>query len=118
MAAIRLDAHQHFWTYNEADYAWIDQTSHPSILKQDYLPDYLLPSLRDNGLHGCIAVQARQTEEETEYLLALKEHPDEWDKLRANPSLINSLVPEIIRWQTPLTSMRRTTTRPVVINDQ
>ena len=51
-------------------------------------------------------------------LLALQEHPDEWDKLNANPSLINSLVPEIIRWQTPLTSMRRTTTRPVVINDQ
>ena len=51
-------------------------------------------------------------------LLALQENPDEWHKLRANPSLINSLVPEIIRWQTPLTSMRRTTTRPVVIHDQ
>lgn len=41
-------------------------------------------------------------------LLALHEHPAEWAKLRANPALVDSLVPEIIRWQTPLAYMRRT----------
>jgi len=41
-------------------------------------------------------------------LLALHQHPDQWDKLRANPKLVESLVPEIIRWQTPLAHMRRT----------
>jgi cytochrome P450 len=41
-------------------------------------------------------------------LLALHEHPDQWDRLRANPKLVDSLVPEIIRWQTPLAHMRRT----------
>jgi cytochrome P450 len=41
-------------------------------------------------------------------LLALHEHPGEWAKLRANPALVDSLVPEIIRWQTPLAYMRRT----------
>src|SRR5271156_47697 len=41
-------------------------------------------------------------------LLALHEHPQEMAKLRANPELIDSLVPEIIRWQTPLAYMRRT----------
>ncbi len=41
-------------------------------------------------------------------LLALNEHPGEYDKLRANPDLITSMVPEIIRWQTPLAHMRRT----------
>jgi cytochrome P450 len=41
-------------------------------------------------------------------LLALHEHPDQWNKLRANPRLVDSLVPEIIRWQTPLAHMRRT----------
>jgi cytochrome P450 len=41
-------------------------------------------------------------------LLALHEHPQEMAKLRANPALIESLVPEIIRWQTPLAYMRRT----------
>jgi cytochrome P450 len=41
-------------------------------------------------------------------LLALHRHPEEYAKLRANPALIESMVPEIIRWQTPLAHMRRT----------
>lgn len=41
-------------------------------------------------------------------LLALNQHPEQYEKLRANPALIDSLVPEIIRWQTPLAHMRRT----------
>jgi cytochrome P450 len=41
-------------------------------------------------------------------LLALHDNPDQWTKLRANPKLVESLVPEIIRWQTPLAYMRRT----------
>ncbi|MBK8525961.1 MAG: cytochrome P450 [Rubrivivax sp.] len=41
-------------------------------------------------------------------LLALHQHPEQWAKLRANPKLVDSLVPEIIRWQTPLAYMRRT----------
>ena len=41
-------------------------------------------------------------------LLALHHHPAQMAKLRANPALIDSLVPEIIRWQTPLAYMRRT----------
>ena len=45
-------------------------------------------------------------------LLALHEHPQEMAKLRANPALVESLVPEIIRWQTPLAYMRRTA-RPI-----
>ena len=41
-------------------------------------------------------------------LLAMHDNPGEWAKLRANPALVDSLVPEIIRWQTPLAHMRRT----------
>ena len=41
-------------------------------------------------------------------LLALNENPDQYKKLVENPSLIESMVPEIIRWQTPLAHMRRT----------
>jgi cytochrome P450 len=44
-------------------------------------------------------------------LLALNCFPAEYDKLRAKPFLVESLVPEIIRWQTPLAHMRRTATR-------
>jgi cytochrome P450 len=41
-------------------------------------------------------------------LWALCKNPAEWDKLRADPSLVTSLVPEIIRWQSPIVHMRRT----------
>ncbi|MET4174739.1 cytochrome P450 [Bradyrhizobium sp. LA6.1] len=41
-------------------------------------------------------------------VLALSENPDQFDRLRANPELIDSMVPEVIRWQTPLAHMRRT----------
>jgi cytochrome P450 len=41
-------------------------------------------------------------------VLALHRHPQEWAKLQANPALVESMVPEIIRWQTPLAHMRRT----------
>ena len=42
---------------------------------------------------------------------ALNRWPEQYDKLIADPSLISNLVPEIIRWQTPLAYMRRTATR-------
>lgn len=41
-------------------------------------------------------------------VLALNQNPTEYRKLNDDPSLIASMVPEIIRWQTPLTHMRRT----------
>ena len=41
-------------------------------------------------------------------LLAMHRNPGQWAKLRANPALVDSAVPEIIRWQTPLAHMRRT----------
>jgi cytochrome P450 len=41
-------------------------------------------------------------------LLALNENPDQYDKLRADPSLIDSMVPEMIRYQSPVAHMRRT----------
>jgi cytochrome P450 len=46
-------------------------------------------------------------------VLALNQNPAEYEKLRANPDLIPSMVSEIIRWQTPLAHMRRTATRDV-----
>ena len=41
-------------------------------------------------------------------VLALNQHPDQYQKLRDNPDLIPKMIPEIIRWQTPLAYMRRT----------
>lgn len=48
-------------------------------------------------------------------VIALNENPDQYQKLRDNPELIPSMVSEIIRWQTPLTYMRRTALRDDVI---
>ena len=49
-------------------------------------------------------------------VLALNQNPDQYDKLRKNHSLITSMVPEIIRWQTPLAYMRRTALRDTELN--
>ncbi|MFI4935934.1 MAG: cytochrome P450 [Caulobacterales bacterium] len=48
-------------------------------------------------------------------LLALNQHPGEYAKLRANPELLTSAVPEIIRWQSPVAYMRRTAMADVEI---
>ena len=51
-------------------------------------------------------------------VLALNQNPAEYDKLRADPSLIPSMVSEIIRWQTPLAHMCRTATRDLEFGGQ
>jgi len=51
-------------------------------------------------------------------LLAMHRHPNELAKLRANPSLVTNMVPEIIRWQTPLSHMARTATQDVELHGQ
>lgn len=66
---LRIDAHQHFWRYNPVEYAWIDDRM--PALKRDFLPSDLQPLLADVGFDGCIAVQARQNVEETNFLLDL-----------------------------------------------
>ncbi len=71
---MRIDAHQHFWRYDAAAYDWIDQSMVP--LRRDFLPDDLLKEMRGAGFDASVAVQARQTLDETRWLLALAdEHP-------------------------------------------
>jgi L-fuconolactonase len=68
---MRIDSHQHFWRYNPQEYEWIDETMRP--LRRDFLPADLRPELQRAGFDGSIAVQARQTLEETRWLLQLAE---------------------------------------------
>lgn len=68
---VRLDAHQHFWNYSAAEYGWIDDGM--ATLQRDFLPSDLKPLLDENGFGGSIAVQARQSLEETRWLLELAE---------------------------------------------
>jgi L-fucono-1,5-lactonase len=66
---MRIDSHQHFWRYNADEYGWIDGSM--SCLRRDFLPAHLEPELKRAGFDGSIAVQARQTLEETDWLLDL-----------------------------------------------
>ncbi len=66
----RIDAHQHFWKYSAEEYRWIP---HGSPLQRDCLPADLAKEQAKIGLHGSIAVQARQTLEETRWLLELSD---------------------------------------------
>lgn len=65
---MRIDSHQHFWRYSAEHYPWI-QPDWP--IRRDFLPADLEPLITEAGLDGCIAVQARQTLEETRWLLEL-----------------------------------------------
>ncbi|MGV0036302.1 MAG: cytochrome P450 [Candidatus Azotimanducaceae bacterium WSBS_2022_MAG_OTU7] len=49
-------------------------------------------------------------------VLALNENPDQYEKLRNDLTLIPTMVPEIIRWQTPLAYMRRTALKDTELN--
>ena len=69
---MHIDAHQHFWNYSPAEYDWIDDSM--SAIRRDFLPADLSPELERNNFHGSVAVQARQTIEETRWLLELTEN--------------------------------------------
>jgi cytochrome P450 len=51
-------------------------------------------------------------------VMALNQNPDQYEKLRGDHSLVTSMVPEIIRWQTPLAYMRRTALEDVELRGQ
>ena len=70
---MRIDAHQHFWRYAAREYGWIDERM--GRIARDFLPGDLAPELAALGFDGCIAVQARASAVENEFLLALaREH--------------------------------------------
>lgn len=66
---MRIDAHQHFWIYQPAQYEWIDESM--ATIRHDFLPADLKPELEANGFDGSVVVQVRQTLEETRWLLDL-----------------------------------------------
>src|SRR5262245_16580581 len=65
---MRIDSHQHFWRFNPTDYGWM-KSDWP--IRRDFLPADLEPELRACNLDGCVAVQARQSLEESRWLLEL-----------------------------------------------
>jgi L-fuconolactonase len=66
---LKIDAHQHFWRYSGAEYSWIDDSM--GALRRDFLPADARREMDRASVDGCVAVQARQTLEETRWLLEL-----------------------------------------------
>ena len=66
-----IDAHHHLWRYTPEEYGWIDEEM--KTLQRDFLPRHLYAEIAAAGIDGTVAVQARQTLEETRWLLDLAE---------------------------------------------
>jgi L-fuconolactonase len=65
----KIDAHQHFWQFDPVRDSWINEEM--KVIQKDFLPGDLEPVLRKNGFEGCVAVQASQSEAETDFLISL-----------------------------------------------
>jgi L-fuconolactonase len=104
LAAMPIDTHQHYWRYTRADYGWIDDAM--SAIQRDFMPDDVWPEMRAAGFDASVAVQVRQTLDETAWMLGLAhQHPfiagvvgwvdlrsptagDDLDRVCADPALV------------------------------
>lgn len=83
-----IDSHQHFWNYEPIKHEWIGDNM--AAIRSDFTPIDLKKVYNENGIDGCVAVQADQTVAETDFLLELASQNDYikgivgWVDLRAN----------------------------------
>ena len=66
---MRVDSHHHLWQYTPQEYGWIDHSM--AVLQRDFLPADLARETSAACIDATVAVQARQTLEETWWLLEL-----------------------------------------------
>ncbi|WP_029033300.1 amidohydrolase family protein [Salinimicrobium terrae] len=71
---MKIDSHQHFWNYDSEKYSWIPDEM--AVIRKDFTPEDLRSILSKNGFSGCVAVQAHQSEAETENLLKMANKHD------------------------------------------
>jgi len=64
-----IDSHHHYWQYNPVEYNWIDDSM--KVIRSDFLPEKLGKTIREAGIDGVISVHARQSVQETDWLLDL-----------------------------------------------
>ena len=62
----KIDSHQHFWKYDTQKHSWMSDEM--DAIKTDFLPKNSKNVLDNNGLEGCVSVQADQSEQETFFL--------------------------------------------------
>jgi len=71
MPVPRIDSHHHLWHYTKEDYGWMGEGM--EAIRRDFFPEDLKKALDAGGLNGAVAVQARQSLEETDWLLKFSE---------------------------------------------
>ncbi len=71
---LKIDSHHHLWKFDANEYGWIDDRM--TVLRHDFLPPDLHKEMAASGIAASVAVQARQTVEETNWLLSLAEQND------------------------------------------
>lgn len=69
-----IDTHHHLWNYNPVEFDWIDDEM--AAIRSSFLPNDLASTLKNTDVSGVITVQARQTLEETDWLLKLAAEND------------------------------------------
>jgi L-fuconolactonase len=89
---MKIDAHQHFWHYTPQEYGWMGPDM--AILKKDHLPANLAPLLESADIQGTVAVQARQTLDETQWLLELA---DQYPFIKGVVGWVDLCSPELHR---------------------
>jgi L-fuconolactonase len=67
--ALKVDSHHHLWKYSREEYSWMADGM--DVIRRDFLPGDLSAVLSEAGIDGAVTVQARQTVEETAWLLDL-----------------------------------------------
>jgi L-fuconolactonase len=87
---VRIDSHQHFWEYHPSRQTWMNNEM--GALKKDFLPADLHPLLVASKLDGCVAVQASQTEAETDFLLQLA---GEYDFIKGIVGWVNLMAEDV-----------------------
>ncbi|WP_374949211.1 amidohydrolase family protein [Mucilaginibacter sp.] len=68
---LKIDSHQHFWHYHPVKDAWI--TDDLQVIQRDFMPADVWPLMQQNDIAACVAIQADQSERETDFLIALAE---------------------------------------------
>ncbi|NAS12306.1 amidohydrolase family protein [Poritiphilus flavus] len=64
-----IDSHQHFWKYDPVKHSWINDEM--AVIRKSFMPEDLKLVYAENGVDGCVAVQADQSLDETDFLLGL-----------------------------------------------
>jgi L-fuconolactonase len=69
-----IDSHQHFWIYEPKKHSWIDDDM--VAIRKDFMPASLKQIYFENGIEGCVAVEANQSTMETDFLMDLASKND------------------------------------------